>query len=692
MSSIRGRSNPPNPANTARHQPAARQSTPACAPTLAMSSRRGAACLLLATQLSSVGAFAVMTKDARLGLDAAWRWPSPVGALSAVGLGGGLFYAVEETFCDSLLPTFSDDLLPDTRVLVTCAHLKGAIASAFATWGQNHKNIHFVDAGSERCVPSAAEGVVSNESVHDVAAARGCIEPDIVLRAPQLEAKVYDVNGTGTRAATTRLRVSGENGGVRLTDGKQSEQGRRIVDAQIDFNINMCWYIDGGFCMGLHQWAKARAMFGVAWALALSCGLLRAMYVLWLARSPIFATYSSLLAGQAARCRCTHLTTLQTSTPKLPWASFVFTLFALVYPPLLWTRVFLPCFECTSFQAALTHEIGHSLGLSHPDERAVEGLNQRAVDVKSMRTGSCASSAVRYDFTDEPPAGSIMNKLAQHGDGCLWQDNLDGLNALYPLCSQIVRQGPRCLKFESNTGWLRVLIVSLVPLAVVLLLSFALSLVIARRRRAQSLESQRPSVESISCEKLRARKGSVSSVLSAATSASSASSSLSNSRRNSCAPSLRVSPIASRTPSAPATPRSEAPPSPPFFEGASRLSPRRASPTNAFRVPSCVLPAAGGGQQGHLPSPTPPSAELAEVRSFATRVRGALQPIRGALPRSAALAATQRTMGTTAVAGASACTSGAADAHQTEPGIEDTGPAQAFVEKRRLAWPSRAWV
>ncbi|KAJ1630533.1 hypothetical protein T492DRAFT_1144480 [Pavlovales sp. CCMP2436] len=666
-----------------------------------MSSRRSAACLLLclllATQLSSVGAFAVMTNHARLGLGAAWRWPSPADK----GLGGGLFYAVEETFCDSLLLTFSDDLLPDARVLVTCAHLKGAIASAFATWGQNHKDIHFVDAGSERCVPSAAEGVVGNESMHDVAAARGCIEPDIVLRTPRLEAEVYDANGTGTRAATTRLRVSAENGGVRLTDGKQSEQGRRIVDAQIDFNINMCWYIDGGFCMGVHQWAHARIVLGVTWALALLCGLLRAMYVLWLARSPIFATYSSLLAGQAARCRCTHLTTLQSSTPKLPWASFVFMLFVVVYPPLLWSRVFLPCFECTSFQAALTHEIGHSLGLSHPDERAVEGLNQRAValDVKGMRTGGCASSAVRYDFTDELPAGSIMNKFAQHGDGCLWQDDLDGLNALYPLCSQIVRQGPRCLKFESNTGWLRVLIVSLVPLAVVLLLSFVLSLVIARRRRAQSLESQRPSVKSISCEKLRARKGSVSSVLSAATSASSASSSLSNSRRNSCAPSVRVSPIASRTPSAPATPRSEAPPSPPFFEGASRLSPRRASPTNAFRVPICVLPAAGGGQQRHPPSPTGPSVELAEVRSFATRVRGALPPIRGALPRSAALAATQRTMGTSAVAGTSACTSGAADAHRDEPGIAavrgqrgDTGPARAFVESSRLAWPSRVWV
>ncbi|KAJ1640761.1 hypothetical protein T492DRAFT_854294 [Pavlovales sp. CCMP2436] len=280
-------------------------------------SQRGAACLLLAAQLSGARAFAVMTSEPARDLGADWRWTSPADVASDEGLGGGLFYAIEETFCDALLTTFMDDLLPDARLLVTCARLKGAIASAFST------------VAGQR----------------DVAAARGCIEPDIVLRTLPSVAATWDDVG-GISVAVTILTIG--DGGVHFTDGTWSEHGRRIADAVIDFNINAC------------------------------------------------------------------------------------------------------CVEVA-------------------------------------RKGGCASSAVHYEPTDEPQtAGATMQAFAKRGQGCLWQDDLDGLNALYLLCSSVVRQEPRCLKLEPNTGWLRVMIILIVPLAVILIFSLAVSLLIARRRRAQA--------------------------------------------------------------------------------------------------------------------------------------------------------------------------------------------------------------
>ena len=56
-------------------------------------------------------------------------------------------------------------------------------------------------------------------------------------------------------------------------------------------------------------------------------------------------------------------------------APIIFLLILIICPVIFYAYIFLPCWECYDFTAAATHEVGHVLGLTHPDSGAKEGLN-----------------------------------------------------------------------------------------------------------------------------------------------------------------------------------------------------------------------------------------------------------------------------------------------------------------------------
>ena len=79
----------------------------------------------------------------------------------------------------------------------------------------------------------------------------------------------------------------------------------------------------------------------------------------------------------------------------------ILVIFFCVSPPVFYDRVFLPCWECFDFEAAVAHEVGHVLGFGHPDEFPANNLVAScALNNATCRTPfDCAVSQARGAVT-----------------------------------------------------------------------------------------------------------------------------------------------------------------------------------------------------------------------------------------------------------------------------------------------------
>ena len=83
--------------------------------------------------------------------ESVFLWGRPASALSQDGLGGGITWALHPNFCNGLLPHFPEASRAGTfATFITCADIRHAVSSAFATWSANHEQITFLDV-TDRC-------------------------------------------------------------------------------------------------------------------------------------------------------------------------------------------------------------------------------------------------------------------------------------------------------------------------------------------------------------------------------------------------------------------------------------------------------------------------------------------------------------------------------------------------------------
>ncbi|KAL1508074.1 hypothetical protein AB1Y20_007668 [Prymnesium parvum] len=468
-------------------------------------------------------------------------WTTPTSEHDTAGLGGGLSYAWDPTLCDELLPNFGERSVWGVS-FVDCHSIRAAMERAFASWEANHPIIQFHDISNLCRAQNATPPALS-----------GCALAEIWITNNKQLGK-----NSGEQAATTLLwtytAASPNINNFHFASGVRARGIKSIARATMGFSVDICWYLDSTFCSQFHSLKSimgstefldfARIIFITIWLLI----MLETLYALYrvsvhvveMVRLSVIGLLDTDGDGEIEWhevkqvflhvCCCQDdgdgdpsndgLNFLLSEEASAEWytqfravANFSacvvsFRIIFLVLPPIFWFNVFLPCWECFDFEAAASHEVGHVLGMYHPDQAAPLGRNYMLSLDKSIannrtdpETGKLATSVVpeapgsSWSCTD-PWANvavnnatkvnaSLMKAFTQTPSGvCVFQDDLDGLNTLYPACTNAVST-PQCWKSDQYLGLVRLTLYVGIPTVVILLLTIMVHSYCVRRLKKQ---------------------------------------------------------------------------------------------------------------------------------------------------------------------------------------------------------------
>jgi len=365
------------------------------------------------------------------------------------------------------------------------------------TWAINHLKIYFRDV-TEQCLDST--------SYDRCPAAELLIAPDkpggeSITKAGDLAAFVTHDLATLDQKPTTTAGFEIDGLGVR--------HAKMTIRAPLD-DDDFCWYLDTTFCYGFHRWEDAitalRASFLILFMIALviliavfACGI-RAVF--FRRAPPRKGSQSRVLA-----CGSERLTNLLEYLSDVPTITLLLAVFLVIFCPVFYYRIFLPCWDCYDFEATVAHEIGHVLGFHHPDTEWALNLKANGDGIMNFTTCRESLNHVHLDPTRQLE-DSIMFSLTKRRDRtCLTADDLEGLNFLYPVCEGAMRPKvatgePLCIKGKRSGGWLRLIYVVFMPWFIVSCIAIIAQIGVRWhiKRRLRTMEMRMDSFDTVSVQ------------------------------------------------------------------------------------------------------------------------------------------------------------------------------------------------
>ena len=392
-------------------------------------------------------------------------------------------WALRPGSCEALLPLF-----PEARLSpivgnvgkITCADLRAVIKSSIDTWTMNHAQLHFHDV-TDRCDTSKCDVEIEIDVAHMTDNNKG--------RAAYVQLDVQDVDWMVTSTAGDR------------------HVGIGLKRAKMVVSLDFCWYLDATFCSIFHKIPDELnlvirlllvAMTILCGGIIGDCFVGMGFAAAGKVRPHYFADSNFALPRLKVGFntgREAMLVRVSSYAAYLPLLRLLFCTFMLIFIPIFYMYVYIPCAECYDMEATFAHEWGHVLGFQHPD--TFDTMNLRLK--RPMDSNVCHRPFENVELTKYSSSSlSIMHSLTQHSPRtCLNEDDMEGLHVMYPRCESTVR--PQCIKTKRYDGAIRFIISVLLPYMFVTLIILFLQR-LARRyyhRRANNLEYENKALRKV---------------------------------------------------------------------------------------------------------------------------------------------------------------------------------------------------